>query len=578
MKKIILSLLGFATVLSLNPKTHKTSAETNEVTYLDNAYQICEIQNSLTNLFLGNSIYNSSNGSIRLINSIKINNPQSKKLTMYFKFKEDISNLHSDTNGSFTFLLKDSNRRQLDFAEEIQSFQNIKESMERDDKVKVYIQSSEFFIEIDTSAYGETLTFCGDEHSQFYDAFVINLGNQNLTIEKFMLAETSYSSFKYSKPTIGIGSNSEQVYHNNDTIKYTINYDNRLSLEEIKQDIIAYDYYDNRQITPSIELDEYTSAVNENKLGDFSVKLKATDQSNNSTILNLNLRIEDTTKPIYTVEKNIEIHYTDLPANNLLDLTKYIYAEDNHDGLISLEESYQNYSVKMFDTETKEFTFTDISGNSVKENVTITITDHVNPIITGEESISIYQYEYADVNSLLNLYTFTDDGSGIKNTYVESNITDFSKSVEYDLTFYAEDNCSNVATKSVKLTIKDGVGPVFFVNLTSLNVTNESLMTAEEVIDTLIQKGSIAPIKYSKCSYITKTYEENYSKIGEYDTQIVCYDEEGNTDYYLVKINVNKLKSSNFFTRFYSSMVHFFTSLFNDIKDFFIKIFNFFKK
>ena len=59
MKKTILSIISIATILSISCKTHYTQAETKDVVYQNNAYQICEIQNSLDNLFLGNSIYNS---------------------------------------------------------------------------------------------------------------------------------------------------------------------------------------------------------------------------------------------------------------------------------------------------------------------------------------------------------------------------------------------------------------------------------------------------------------------------------------------------------------------------------------
>ena len=579
MKKIFLSLISIATILSTSGKSHQAFAETNDVIYQNNAYQVCEIQNNINNLFLGNSIYNSSKSCIRLEHSLRINNPDSRKLTFYLKFKENITSLNMDPFGTFSFTLMDDNHnRIISISEPVSSFENIIEVLERETAITIHLKNQEFIIEVDTSAFGEKIIICGDEYQNSSDSFIIDAYSNDLTIEKFMLHKGDYASFVYSKPTIGIGANSEQVYHNNDTINYVINYDNRLSLEEIKQDIIAYDYYDKTQITPFVEIDEYTSAINNNELGTFKVKLKATDKSNNTSYLNIYLKIEDKTNPIYIGQNEIVIHYTDLPENNLLDLTQYIYAEDNHDGRITLNDSYKAYSPKMFQTENQTFTFTDISGNTINQNVTITITDNVEPIIEGSNEISIYQYQYSNINDLLTLYSFNDEGSGIKNAYIESNVTDFSKSGEYNLTIFAEDNCSNVSSKNVKLNIQDGVGPVFFVNVSSLTITNEALLPAEEVISLLINNGSISPIKYKKCAYITKTYEDNYSKTGTYDTQIVCYDEEGNTDYYLVKLNVTKNKNSNFFTRFYSSMIAFFKNLFNQIKELFSKIINFFKK
>ena len=579
MKKIILSLLALTSLISISSKPKQTYAATSNVPYSNNAYQICDIQSSLTNLFLGDSIYNSSTGSICLKNSIQINKPSSNYLTLYLQFKENIESMNISAIGSFYLnLFGENNQRYLSFGEHFTTFRELKSNLERDENVSVFVSQNKLAIQIDTKSYTNKLLLGGDELSNQLDHFQIDAKNNKLTIERFMLAPTDYSNLQYSSPSVGLGANSEKVYTNNDTISYTVNYDNRLSLEQIKQDIIAYDYYDNKQITPSVELDEYTPALTNNKLGTFSVKLKATDASNNSSTITITFQIIDTTKPTYNGERNLTIHYTDLPSNKLLDLTNYIYAEDNHDGRINLEDSYKTYSPKMFSTETINVTFKDSSGNSINETINITITDNVKPSISGEDSLSIYQYQYSHVNDLISLYTISDDGSGIQRTYIDSNISDFSKAGVYDITLYAIDNSSNSSSKNIKLTIKDGVGPVFFVNISSLTLTNETSLTAEEIIDTLIDNGSIKNVKYKEAQFITKTYQENYSKEGSYDTQIVCYDEEGNNDYYLVKINVTKPKKSNFFTNFYSSMITFFKNLFNQIKEFFQQIINFFKR
>ena len=579
MKKIILSLLTLSTLFCLSSKPTKTYASSFDVPYENNAYQICDVQSSLSNLFLGNSIYNSSSGSVRLKNSIYLNNPDSKILTIYLQFKENIENLTIDQFGLFYLnLFGESNQRYLSFGEQFTTFGELKANLERDENVSVFVKHNKLIIQINTSNYTSKLLLGGDELSDNYDHFQLDTKDHKITIERFMLSTNGYGNLSYSCPTVGIGANSEKVYTNNDTISYTINYDNRLSLEEIKQDIIAYDFYDNEQITPTVELDEYSSAVANNNLGTFSVKLKATDTSNNSTTINLIFQIIDTTKPVYNGDRNISIHYTDLPKNNLLDLTQYIFAEDNHDGIIYLNDSYKTYSPKMFTSETLDFTFQDSSGNSINESITITITDNIQPTIVGEDSVSIYQYQFSSINELISKYTISDEGSGIKQAYIESNITDLNNPGEYDITLVAIDNSSNTASKKIKLTIKDGVGPVFFVNVSSLTLTNDVSLTANEIVDELIKNGSIKNINYRKAEFITKSYQENSSKEGSYDTQIVCYDEEGNADYYLVKIKVVENKKSNFFANFYSSMISFFKNLFNQIKKFFELIINFFKR
>ena len=93
-----------------------------------------------------------------------------------------------------------------------------------------------------------------------------------------------------------------------------------------------------------------------------------------------------------------------------------------------------------------------------------------------------------------------------------------------------------------------------------------------------MDEGKVSKTSYTECKYITTSYKENYEKEGTYDTQIVCYDEEGNADYYLVKLEVKKDSSSNVFTRFYNSLIKFFKTLFADFKSFFTKITSFLKK
>ncbi|MBE6143423.1 MAG: hypothetical protein E7177_05530 [Erysipelotrichaceae bacterium] len=578
MKKIILSLSILSSILSISSNVKRAKAETIEVEYTNSAYQICEVQSTLNNYFLGDSIYNSGTGTIRLKNSLRIKNPESKKLTFYFEFEEDISSYEIEPFGDFYFtMMDDENNYIFSFAEQFQTADEIKGIIERDDKIHYYSIDNTIYIEVDTSSLPEYLNIYGDEHESNYDFLKINF-IEKATIQRFALSPTSYEDFEYTAPSLGLGAESDEVYSDGDALSYIINYDNRLSLEEIKQDIIAYDYHDNIQITPTVELDEYTPAINQNKLGTFSVKLKATDASNNSSTISLHFTIEDTTNPVFVGEKSIEIDYNDLPENKLLDLTQYIYAEDNHDGVIHLDDSFKTYNPKLFTSEEIPVTFTDESGNSISETITLTITDTNAPIIEGDDEIEIYQYQFSAVSDLLSLFTIEDNESGIKRKYIESNIRDLAKAGTYQIKVNAIDNSQNQTTKNVTLKIKDGVGPVFFINVQSLTLSNEEYQSAEQVISQLMENGSIKRMKYKKCEYITKDYESNYNKLGSYDTQIVCFDEEGNRDFYLVKINVKYSQGSNFFTRFYSSMINFFKTLWEHIKTLFYKIVNFFKQ
>ena len=82
MKKIILSVSLLVTMTScLIGNVHKAKADTlDDITCINNVYQMHEVQSSNNNLYLGNSIYNYGKGHIRQSNSIRIYKPHQIKL------------------------------------------------------------------------------------------------------------------------------------------------------------------------------------------------------------------------------------------------------------------------------------------------------------------------------------------------------------------------------------------------------------------------------------------------------------------------------------------------------------------
>lgn len=578
MNKTILSLTLF-TILSSMFTTNRNlvNAETfTEIAYSNNAYQMCNVQDQSTNLYLGDSIYNYSLGSIRQKKSIKIKKPSSNKLTFYFNFYNSLKE-YNYTTGEVRFtILNDDGSIFSSLAEQTGCLEDIEYALNR--KGITQINEYEIFFEIDLTNSTNYITICGDEYENNNENFSIFFGEEKLLIKKFMLYDGSISDFHYKCPKFGLGGGSQSVYQNGSQLSYEINYDSRPSIDEIKKGITAYDYYDNSQITPTTVQDQYTNALLNNELGKFTVILNATDSSNNSTSITLNLNIVDTTSPILTGTTDIVIHYTDLPESKEIDLTQYVQGYDNHDGTIHIDNKYENYIPKMFVEEKINVSLIDESGNQGGGIITIKITDNISPIISGENEISVYQYELSSIEEVLNMYEITDDGSGISTTKISSNNYDLSKPGEYTLELTASDKMNNTSKKSIKLKVLDGVGPVFFVNVSSLTLSTESYQSAEQVINTLMDNGEIAQHNYKKCEYITKSYSTNYNKVGKYDTQIVCYSEDGTRDYYLVSIKVEEPKGSNFFTRFYSSMINFFENLWEFIKSIFEKVKSFFKR
>ena len=580
MKKIILSLAIVSTICSLGSFSKKTHADTTNLTYENNAYQVWMEQNNLNNLFLGNSIYNFSPTSIRLKNSIKFKANSEKTITIYLKFKENLNLFNCSPDGIFNLtLLGDDNTELFSFNHRFQTLNELSDIIGTNQNTLIFNNDNELAIQLKYEQDLEFITICGDEYTNSQKHFNINFGQNNAKIERFMLFTNDYQVLNYAPPTLGLGSHSNQVYSNDDIINYVVNYDDRIPLEEITKNIIAFDYVDNAELETTIITDEYTTAVNDNLLGVFPVKISATDKTGNQSIITLNLNIQDLTPPEIKGKSYIEVEYTDLLEGNKIDLSKYYYGSDNYDRVITLSEEYQNYSPIMFERQNVTLKISDSSGNVSEKTIILNITDSTSPILKGPNKISIYQYEYENLNDVLPQYTIYDEGSGVEEITVTSgDLKDLGKPGTYNLAIKVVDKIGNANIKYIELIIKDGVGPVFFINTSTLSLAQDNFATAGEVITKLIEKGEIRQIRYKRCEYISTEYQQNYTKLGTYDTQIICYDEEGNKDYYLVKLKVEKARSSNIFTSFYSSMMNFFNSLFEQVKKLFNEIKTFFTK
>lgn len=568
MKKLLLCFLSTCTVFSflqVNKSPIKSLlAEEVSVDYTNKAHQMWQVQDTTKNLLMGNSIYNYYTAEARLFQSIRLKKAKSNYFTLCIEFSEDIAE-HTFEQGELHFnIVDDDGGVFLSVNTRLSTLEEINQDIMSN---KLYFKAigNKAFFQINTTTAPEYIIFRGGEYG-IANSFNFKMDVNDLEgkVVRSMLYDGKIEDYSYEPSQYGIGKYSTQIYNNGSSFSYVIDYDNLLTLDDILSNITAFDYYGKKELEKVVEEDTYTNAIHENKLGEFSAKISATSDDNIKSYLNLNLQIVDTTAPVISGETNIVISYLDMPSNGAINLNDYVFGLDNHDGKLSLDESCTTYYPTFFTKNVVNISSTDSSGNKAEAKVNITIVDDVYPTIEGPDTIEVYQYEYNSAQDLLQNYTISDgDGSGIKRQTVKNDNYTYNKDKpgSYTVTLVAIDNSGNETTKDITVIVKNTIGPVFFINANSLEITNSSLLSAEQVINKLMLNGSIAEKKYQNVEYITKNYIENYNKIGQYETEIVCYDYQGNRDYYLVTLKVTKDKESNFFSKTWKSIKNFFINI-----------------
>ena len=574
-KLLIFSCTALITLLSTNQvNPNLCLASDNTVSYQNNAYQMHEVQSQTKNLLLSESIYNVTQTRFQLKNSIRIKNGAKNIFSLFISFDEEDTRTIA-YGGYIRFYIIDDNGNDLACIDK--SFSS---EQELDDlgPYSLYCNENYIVLTFDTSSFPDYFTFCGEEYASNNKSFFIDSPDP-LTVRAFSL-ETNHISYDdrligYPKPKYGIAPNSNGVYCNGSTYNIDIDYDNRLTVNDITNNITAYDYDDNREVDKSVTDDTYSKALQENKLGTYSFKVNAQDSSNNKSQLTVNATIKDLTAPVIYGENDLSISYKELSETDTISLKNYYEVVDNYDANINLDTDI--IQLTRWDKTNVTLKAIDSSSNISKKDVSIYVYDDIKPLIIGPSSLEFYQFEIKDDAELLKNFTYDDeDGSGVKEYGIKKALgkCDYGKTGSYPITIYCIDKFNNESTYQTTIKIKDGIGPVFFINEVSLSLTTSSLKTANEIISLAQDQKIIESENYIECKFIDNEYQENYRNEGSYKTRIVCYKKDGTKDYFMFKINIQKEYERNLFKRIFNSIVDFF----NRFTSFFKYIWNAFTK
>ncbi len=263
-------------------------------------------------------------------------------------------------------------------------------------------------------------------------------------------------------------------------------------------------------VTTNILIDNYT--VNKDLLGIYLVKLEAVDESLNSVSLEFNISLVDIDSPVVTSILNVDSY-----LSNPLDLTGVldtIILTDNYDDMsnpnIIVISNQFNGNESIPGTYTINFDVSDGQGNTINEDIVVTVIDDVAPEISGPIT---YQGSYEEellASDFLNMLNVSDNSDSlslidmyvIEDTY--SNRSGITGS--YLITFGVIDSNNNEITHSISITLFDDIAPIIYIDDYIVTVDMESTFTTDDALTLLINSNEL-----TEGSYTVKKLFDGYS-------------------------------------------------------------------
>jgi hypothetical protein len=377
------------------------------------------------------------------------------------------------------------------------------------------------------------------------------------------------------------------IHHYEDFDKYylTCSCDDPITLEEIKKNIIAYDYGKNEYRDYTVIYDDYFKALEAHQVNEYRCGLYAYDDDINdaNTMLELRINIVDNTKPDIKIdsshkadENTVNLTLKDIQGfNTNIDVTKYLHIEDNYD----LNPHFSNApSISFTNYGEKEVLVSaiDQSGNQTTKKFKFVLLDQEAPKIEGEDNISHPRGYYMYADELISEYKITDNVK-VEDVYIENDTFSGNGAKEgtYQFTIVAVDSQGNKGYKKVTYEVYDSDGPVFFINEVKFTLEYDAGFKSANELLKMLKDQNVIKKNLTDGEYLNDEYKDNYSRPGNYKVILRCLNEEGEKEYVTVNLTISSKKDTispqpNLLER----IGIFFSNIWEVIKNFFVSLWN----
>lgn len=310
-----------------------------------------------------------------------------------------------------------------------------------------------------------------------------------------------------------------------EVISIYTDYDNKITVDTISESLVASDNQDGLITDVALVEDNYSSSTD---VGEYLVIYEAKDSSNNTTRLNVNVKVLDVTKPKITGPAEV-IWELGEPCISLQQIKELFTAKDNVDGDVTDKIKIKSSALESYSTvkEGKYMVVLEVkdkAGNAGGFNFFLTVKDTVAPTlelkdvtVNLSESFSslsnlakgVYVSSYDLTNHVIHTYSYGE--------YLE----EMGFAGKFEITVTAEDKYGNKTTKTAYLTIVDDLAPEFYMKTELLNTNTQRVYSVNDVKGLIEKKLKTEGIVYEEVQLISSDYFSNEKNPGEYNVKFL---------------------------------------------------------
>ena len=294
-----------------------------------------------------------------------------------------------------------------------------------------------------------------------------------------------------------------------ETQVFMTNVDSPMTAEYILSQTKFVDEVDG-DLTPVIVTDNYSS--NKNKLGKWTIEVKATDKAGNTGTGTIEVWVLDKTAP--TINGTSVFTSNMSSPLTLENILSHITVSDNVDSNLTPTVVSNGFTDHEQEKGEKIITLkaTDNSGNeSVIFTVKVNVVDDIKPTITGTSSYTTSYKNSIDLSTIESALTKTDNvDSSLTLEKIADNYTG-NQSVPgtYTISYRTTDSSGNISeTFNVTIEVNDKIPPVFYTNGKFIGITQANKLTQQDLVNLLI---------YMEGLYADETAEVNMLSFGGYE-------------------------------------------------------------
>lgn len=324
--------------------------------------------------------------------------------------------------------------------------------------------------------------------------------------------------------------------------------ENIINISYLQLKLTAFDEVDG-EIKISVHEDNYTK--NCKTLGTYTVTFSATDSSNNSSYLTINIIIKDTTKPVITGQTNITSNMSNpVTINQIKDS---LSISDNYyiidpSSITVHQDTYTGNEQKegVFDIS---FKVSDPSDNISDEFIVhINTYDDIPPSITGDSIYDISYKKLLDLKNISKTLIANDniDESPTIELYIDKYSENYFKIGIHTASFIAKDKNGNTSEPYViNINVKDLSKPTIYISQRFIGIDGNANIDIKDIIEIIETNNNISDNGLLSFNIIKDEYSSNKNKAGEYLIELQYEYENGDNINIKTKIIVENYTSQN---------------------------------